>query len=61
MNQINATTPQIAEAPQSKTTVQGELCFIVPQDEKPSFNSSRITGGVPEVFFRNRTAQDADP
>tara|TARA_A100001037_G_scaffold204230_1_gene182698 strand:- start:180 stop:1049 length:870 start_codon:yes stop_codon:yes gene_type:complete len=51
MNQINATTPQIAEAPQSKTTVQGELCFIVPQDEKPSFNSSRITGGVPEVFF----------
>jgi len=49
MNQIHA--PQMVEAPQSKTTVQGELCFILPQDEKPSFNSSRITGSVPEVFF----------
>ena len=53
MNQIYATAPDKAEAPQSKATVKGALCFIVPQDEKPSFNSSRVTGGVPEVFFES--------
>lgn len=51
MNQINTAAPQKAKAPQSKATVLGELCFIVPQREKPSFNSSRITSGVPEAFF----------
>lgn len=51
MNQIHPAAPSQSEPLQSHATVHGELNFIVPQDEKPYFNSSRITGGVPEVFF----------
>ena len=53
MNQINAATTKKAKAQLSKDTVQGELCFIIPQDEKPYFESSRMTGGVPEIFFES--------
>jgi len=53
MNQINATTTKKAKAQLSKDTVKGELCFIIPQDEKPYFESSRMTGGVPEIFFES--------
>jgi hypothetical protein len=37
--------------------VQAPLTFIVRQDTKPYFNSSALTGGLPEVFFEteNRT------
>jgi hypothetical protein len=31
--------------------VEANLTFIVPQDTKPYFNSSELTGGVPELFF----------
>ena len=33
-------------------TVHAPLTFIVPQDTKPSFHSSALTGGVPKVFFQ---------
>lgn len=46
-------SPSKADAPQSKTAVQGTLSFIVPQDEKPVFHSSALTGTVPKVFFEN--------
>jgi hypothetical protein len=32
-------------------TVTADLCYIVRQDTKPYFESSRITGGEPQVFF----------
>ena len=31
--------------------VQSRLTFIVPQETKPYFNSSALTGGQPEIFF----------
>jgi hypothetical protein len=30
------------------------LTFIIPQDEKPYFESSALTGGVPKVFFKTQ-------
>ena len=33
--------------------VQALLTFIVPQDTKPYFKSSALTGGSPEVFFKS--------
>ncbi len=42
MIQDSAVTPAIVEA---------ELCFIVPQAEKPVFHSSAFTGSVPKIFF----------
>lgn len=32
--------------------VQAPLTFIIPQDEKPYFESSALTGGEPKVFFK---------
>lgn len=31
--------------------VEADLCFIVPQDEKPAFYSAAYTGGEPKVMF----------
>jgi hypothetical protein len=42
MPQGSADTPSIVEA---------ELCFIVPQMEKPVFQSAAYTGGAPKIFF----------
>jgi hypothetical protein len=42
MAQGPADTPSIVEA---------ELCFIVPQAEKPVFQSAAYTGGAPKIFF----------
>ena len=42
MPQGSADTPSIVEA---------ELCFIVPQAEKPVFQSAAYTGGAPKIFF----------
>jgi hypothetical protein len=53
MNQIASKTPQTANAPQSATDVRGELSFIAPQDDKPVFHSSALTGDVPKIFFEN--------
>ncbi|MDA1101443.1 MAG: CmcJ/NvfI family oxidoreductase [Proteobacteria bacterium] len=33
-------------------TVQAALTFIVPQDGKPYFESSALTGGAPRLFFQ---------
>ena len=45
--------------------VQASLTFIVPQDGKPSFHSSALTGGLPKVFFetedREVTIRDLRP
>ena len=53
MNQVISKTPEAVKAPQSSSSVHGTLSFIAPQDEKPYFHSSRLTGGVPEIFFEN--------
>src|SRR6476469_8793224 len=33
-------------------TVEAPLCFIVPQAEKPMFQSAAYTGGDPKIFFK---------
>lgn len=38
--------------PMPSTAVEADLTFIVPQDSKPYFKSSALTGGEPEVHFR---------
>jgi len=41
------------DVPQHPTAaVLAALTFIVPQDSKPYFQSSALTGGVPRVFFK---------
>ena len=32
--------------------VRAPLTFIVRQDTKPYFNSSALTGGLPEIFYK---------
>ncbi len=39
------------QAPAVAETVTGALTFIIPQDAKPEFHSSALTGGDPKVFF----------
>ena len=51
MNQIGPAAPPKAAQPQSFADVAGALFFIRPQDIKPVFHSSALTGGVPEIFF----------
>ena len=51
MNQILSTASPKAAAPQSLAGVHGTLTFIRPQNTKPVFHSSALTGGIPEVFF----------
>lgn len=43
-------------------TVEAALCFIVPQAEKPVFQSAAYTGSDPKIFFKveNRTVKIAD-
>ncbi|MDA0340836.1 MAG: CmcJ/NvfI family oxidoreductase [Proteobacteria bacterium] len=48
MSQANARI----ETTQPDHAVTAELCYIVRQDTKPYFESSRITGGQPKVFFK---------
>lgn len=40
-----------APAPRAQADVHAALTFITPQDTKPAFKSSRITGGEPEILF----------
>ena len=53
MNQINAAIPKADTASQSTARIEGALSFIAPQDEKPVFHSSALTGSVPKIFFEN--------
>lgn len=43
-------------------TVEAALCFIVPQAEKPVFQSAAYTGSDPKIFFKveSRTVKIAD-
>ena len=43
-------------------TVEATLCFIVPQAEKPVFQSAAYTGGDPKIFFEveDRTVKITD-
>lgn len=36
----------------TSSIVEAELCFIVPQAEKPVFQSAAFTGGDPKIFFK---------
>ncbi len=55
----------VAAADQREPAVRAPLTFIVPQDTKPRFLSSALTGGVPKVFFeveaRTVTIEDMRP
>lgn len=42
----------VAQPPIAPAPVEAPLTFIVPQDSKPYFKSSALTGGEPEVHFR---------
>lgn len=52
MDQINTTaaSESPAAAP-GADTIRAALRFIVPQEEKPYFKASALTGGEPEVYF----------
>ena len=43
--------------PQTQSDVQAALTFLVPQDEKPYFHSSALTGGAPKIFFETEDRQ----
>ena len=47
MSQPETVYPDGASLP----SVSGALSFIVPQQTKPVFHSSELTGGEPKVFF----------
>jgi hypothetical protein len=47
MSQANARV----DTTQPDHVVTADLCYMVRQDTKPYFESSRITGGQPKVFF----------
>jgi hypothetical protein len=47
MNQLEPVSPEEASLP----SVSGALSFIKPQDTKPIFHSSALTGGDPKIFF----------
>jgi hypothetical protein len=36
----------------AERSITAKLGFTVPQDEKPVFHSSALTGGAPEIFFQ---------
>ena len=49
MNQVALAS--VAAAPRTSAAVSAPLTFITPQDTKPAFESSAVTGGAPRVFF----------
>ncbi|MCG8593491.1 MAG: hypothetical protein MI785_03850 [Kiloniellales bacterium] len=51
MNQTVSLEPTTTVAPRALAPVRAPLSFIRPQDEKPSFHSSAMTGGAPKIFF----------
>jgi hypothetical protein len=48
---MNQLTLDPVAAPRTSAVVNARLTFITPQDTKPVFESSAITGGAPRVFF----------
>ena len=51
MNQTVSLEPTTTVVPRALAPVRAPLSFIRPQDEKPSFHSSAMTGGAPKIFF----------
>lgn len=51
---MNTMSPSLAKAGAASQgqTITAPLGFTVPQDEKPVFHSSALTGGEPKVFFQ---------
>ena len=51
-----------SEKTTSPASVEAALCFIVPQANKPVFQSAAYTGGDPKIFFEveNRTVKIID-
>ena len=49
---MHAPSPSQDRALKGQAAVKAELTFIVPQDEKPYFKSSALTGDQPKVFFK---------
>ena len=43
--------PSTASEHPTPSDVRGALTFIVPQETKPYFESSALTGGLPKVYF----------
>jgi hypothetical protein len=63
MDNVESTqTPSARRRAPTAGTVNAELTFIVPQDTKPYFESSALTGGAPKVHFKTelRTVSIAD-
>ncbi|MDF1794253.1 MAG: CmcJ/NvfI family oxidoreductase [Thalassobaculaceae bacterium] len=50
MNQMSPAHPPAPVA--TGRTLTAPLGFTVPQDEKPVFHSSALTGGAPKIFFQ---------
>ncbi len=66
MSQSNPRAEQAAAVEgRAEGDVRAPLTFIVPQDTKPCFHSSALTGGLPKVFFetedRTVTIRDMRP
>jgi hypothetical protein len=49
---VSATATAKPHQAASTHQVHAALTFIIPQDEKPYFESSALTGDVPKVFFK---------
>jgi len=45
--------PPAPESGQAVSDLRAGITFIVPQDTKPYFKSSALTGGLPEIFFQS--------
>jgi hypothetical protein len=55
MNQMSpphTPAPHPGAATAAGRTITAPLGFTVPQDEKPVFHSSALTGGAPKIFFQ---------
>ena len=51
MNQIVSAAAAVTAVPQNLAEVRAALTFIRPQDSKPAFHSSALTGGPARFFF----------
>jgi hypothetical protein len=52
MNQMSASPSAVGAQSRSGRSITAPLGFTVPQDAKPVFHSSALTGGAPKIFFQ---------
>ena len=57
MNGKQRVSPMNRSDTQSEDDVRAALTFVVPQDEKPYFHSSVLTGGAVKIFFETEDRQ----